>query len=53
MQILPEDTLTTITTQLTGFVSANALVIVGVIGTAVGIGFVMRWFNKSTKKVKA
>jgi len=53
MEILPATTLTTLTTSLGDAISANALVIVSVLGLGIGVGFVMRWFNKSHKKIKA
>lgn len=52
MELLPATTVTVLTTQLTDVVTANALIIVGVLGLAIGIAFVMRWFNKSTRRVK-
>lgn len=51
--ILPATTLTTLLGQFSSFVSANALIVVSVLGLAIGVGFVMRWFGKSHKKIKA
>lgn len=53
MDILPATTVTDITTQFGSVVSDNAVVIIGVLALGIGVGFVMRWFNKSTKKLKA
>ena len=53
MEIFPATTVSTLVTQLTATIANNIVVIVGVIGLAVGIAFVTRWFNKSTKKIKA
>jgi len=53
MEIFPTDTLATLTTQLTTTLAGNVAIIVGVIGLAVGVVFVTRWFNKSTKRIKA
>jgi len=53
MQVLPATTLATITETFGETLAANAVVIVGVIALAVGITFVVRWFNKGTKRIKA
>jgi hypothetical protein len=53
MEVLPETTVALLTTALTAAITANALVIIGVIAFAVSIRFVMRWFTKSHKSVKA
>jgi len=53
MQIIPDDTVLELTTQLTAFITANALIIIGVIAFAVGVAFVTRWFTKSTRRIKA
>lgn len=50
---LPATTLAVITAAVTDAVTANGLIIVGVLGLAVGVTFVMRWFNKSTRRIKA
>lgn len=52
MELFPATTLATLTTQLTETIGANILIIVGVIGLAVAVGFVTRYFNKSTKKIR-
>lgn len=53
MEIFPATTVATLTTQLTATLADNIVVVIGVIGLAVGIAFVTRWFNKSTKRIKA
>jgi len=44
MQILPLTTIEAISTQIVNTVTANALVIVAVLGLGLGIFFVMTWF---------
>lgn len=53
MTIFPTDTVADLTAGLTSTISGNIAVIIGVVALAVGITFVVRWFNKSTKKIKA
>lgn len=53
MEILPATTLTVVTTQVTEALADNALIIVGVLAFGVGLSLVMRWFNKSTRRIKA
>lgn len=53
MDLIPATTVTVLTTTVGDIVAANALVIVGVLATGVGIAFAMRWFNKATRRVKA
>lgn len=53
MDILPATTVTDLSTGLGGTIEANAGVIIGTIALAVGIVFVVRWFNKSTRRIKA
>lgn len=53
MNILPADTVEEISTALQTTLTANVVVIIAVIGLAVGIVFVTRWFNKTTKRIKA
>lgn len=53
MEVLPATTVTVLTTQLTTFITDNALIIVGVIALGVGLAFVLRWFNKGTRRIKA
>lgn len=53
MELLPATTVTVLTTTVGDLVAANALIIVGVLATGVGIAFAMRWFNKSTRRIKA
>lgn len=53
MEIFPATTVADLTAGLTSTISENIVVIVGVVALAVGIVFVTRWFNKSTKKIKA
>lgn len=52
MDLLPATTVTDITTQLSSTVAANAGVIVGVLALGVAVAFAMRWFNKSTRRIK-
>ena len=51
--ILPANTLATGTSVLLDVITANVLVIVGVVFLAVAIKFITRWFGKSTSKLKA
>ena len=53
MEILPATTVADFSTSLQTTITENVAVIIGVIGLAVGIAFVTRWFNKGTKKIKA
>jgi len=53
MEIFPATTVADLLAQLTATVADNIVVIVGVIGLAVGIAFVTRWFTKSTRRIKA
>ena len=53
MDILPATTLADLSAALQTTLTANVVIIIGVIGLAVGIAFVTRWFNKSTKRIKA
>lgn len=53
MDVLPATTVTDLTTQLTATVAANAGVIIGVIALGVAVTFVVRWFNKGTRRIKA
>ena len=48
MEILPTSTLAEITEFLQQTLINNIVIIIGVIGLAVGIAFVTRWFNKAT-----
>lgn len=53
MQILPADTVATLTTQVTGAITDNAGVIVGVVAFSVALGLILGWFKKTTRQVKA
>lgn len=53
MEILPATTVTTLTTTLTTFVTENAAIVIGVIALGVGVAFVVRWFHKGTRRIKA
>jgi predicted DNA-binding protein with PD1-like motif len=52
MQIVPLTAAADLVTQLTTFVTANAVAIVGVMFVGISVTFIMRWFRKSSK-VKA
>lgn len=51
--VFPTDTLATITTTLFQVIADNVTVLVAIVALAIGVVFVMRWFNKSHKKIKA
>lgn len=53
MEVLPPATVTTLTGQVTSVIADNAVVVVGVIAFGVAIAFVIRWFNKGTRRIKA
>lgn len=53
MEVLPAGTVTTLSTQLTTALTDNAAVIIGVIALGVAVSFVVRWFNKGTRRIKA
>lgn len=53
MEILPATTVTSLTTTLQTYLTDNALIVVGVIGVGVAVAFVVRWFHKSTRRIKA
>lgn len=53
MTIFPTTTVADLIASLTGTIADNIVVIVGVVGLAVGIAFVTRWFTKSTRRIKA
>lgn len=53
MTIFPATTVADLSASLTSTIAGNIAVIVGVVALAVGIVFVTRWFNKSTKRIKA
>lgn len=53
MEILPATTVTVLTTQLGTFITENALAIIGTIAVGVGVAFVVRWFHKGTRRIKA
>lgn len=50
--IIPAGAVTTLSTNLFSVITANALAITGVIGLAVAVTFVIRWFTKSTRRMK-
>lgn len=47
--VFPADTVTTFTTAVTGVLSANIGVVIGILAFVFGIKFIMRLFNKSTR----
>lgn len=49
MNIFPTDTVTTVTTSVTGFLTDNMAVIVGLVAFFVGLKLVLRLFHKGTK----
>jgi len=53
MEIIPDGAVTTLGTQLSTVVGDNVVGILGVLFLGVAITFVMRWFRKSTKHIKA
>lgn len=53
MEIIPDTAVTTITTQFGAIVAANAVAVIGVLALGVAVAFVVRWFNKSTRRLKA
>lgn len=53
MDILPATTVTTLTTTLQEYLTDNALIVIGVVAVAVAVAFVVRWFTKSTRRIKA
>lgn len=53
MEILPASAVTDFTTQLTATLAENVGVIVGIIALGVAVAFVVRWFNKGTRRIKA
>jgi len=53
MDIFPATTVADLSEALQSTLTANVAIIVAVIGLAVGIAFVTRWFTKSTRRIKA
>ena len=51
--IIPTTAPATLTTTFGDIVSANAVAILGVLFLGVAVAFVVRWFNKSTRRLKA
>ena len=51
--IIPATAATDLGTQLFAVIGANVVAIVGVIFLGVAVTFVLRWFSKSTRRVKA
>lgn len=47
MEIFPQSTIQELLAQLTQTVSDNIIVIIGVVGLATAIYFVVNWFTKS------
>lgn len=52
MQIFPTTTVADFTASLTTVIAANIVVVLGVVGLAVGIKFVTRYFNRTTNRIK-
>lgn len=53
MEIIPSTAPVDLTTTFGTYVAANAIAIVGVLFIGVVVAFVVRWFNKSTRRLKA
>lgn len=53
MEILPDTTVADITAVLAPIIGNNVVVIVGVIALGVAIAFIVRWFHKGTRRIKA
>lgn len=53
MEIIPAGAATTFATQLTDVLTDNAVPIVAVIALGVAVAFVVRWFHKGTRRIKA
>jgi len=52
MEIIPAGAGAAITTSFGDIVAANSVAIIAVLGVAIAVVFVMRWFRKSTNKLK-
>lgn len=53
MEVLPETTVAVLLGQLNTALTDNAVVIIGVIALGVAVAFVVRWFHKGTRRIKA
>jgi len=53
MEIFPATTVADLTAGLTATLADNIVVIIGVVALSVAITFVVRWFTKSTRRIKA
>lgn len=53
MEIVPANATTLLSTTFTDIVAANAVAILSVLFVGVVVAFVVRWFNKSTRRLKA
>ena len=51
--IIPASAVTTLSGTFGDLVAANAVAILGILFFGVAVAFVVRWFNKSTKRLKA
>jgi len=49
MEIIPANSVTTITATFGDLVAANAVAIISVLAFGLGVYFVMRWFRRSSK----
>jgi len=52
MQIIPATAPADLTTSFSDIVAANAVAILGVLFVGVVVTFIIRWFNKSTRRLK-
>lgn len=53
MEIVPDTAPATLTTTFGTIVAGNIVGILGVLFIGVAVAFVVRWFNKSTRRLKA
>ena len=53
MNLFPSDTLATFTTTFGDVIAANSTIIISVLALGIAVAFAMRWFGKSTRRLKA